>query len=293
MRISTSYQYSAFQSNIDSAGQALFKIQQEISSGKRINTPSDDPFGTTQVMQSTELQAGLTQYMANLNTAQGSLTFTDQALSNTSTLATQAYQYAVSGANAATDQQSRDAMAQEVATLQQQLVQLANSQGPSGQYLFAGQQNATAPFAVNGNTLSYSGDGNDVIVQTSPTDTMVVNTQGQAMYTDLYNQLESLKNDLQGGNSGALSDTDISALQGSINTVNSARGEVGAKLQLVTNLTSQYQTRSDQLTTSISNVQDVNMAQAISDYGSASLAYQAALSVATQGFKMSILNFIQ
>lgn len=292
MRISTSYQYDSYQQEIDAAQNAMYVAGQQVATGKRINAPSDDPFGIQTVLTAGSFRNGIAQYTANLNTAKGYLNFTEQALTDTGSLMDRANQLALSGANGATTQDGRNAMVTEISDMQSQLISLGNTRGASGQYIFGGQKNSTVPFTLAGTTLTYNGDGNNVTVETSPTSAMTVNTQGGTLYTRAYQQLETLKNDLTGGNLGEISGVDVPAVQATIATINNLRGAVGSKLQSITDLNSQYARRSDELTKSISDVQDVDVAKAITQYTQAQTAYQAALSVTGQLNKLSLLNYI-
>jgi flagellar hook-associated protein 3 FlgL len=113
------------------------------------------------------------------------------------------------------------------------------------------------------------------------------------MFIDAYAALESLKNNLQGGNNGALSGIDIPAIQGAMDDFNRERGGIGAKLQQLTQQKTDYQRRIDELSVGISNVEDVDLAEAMVEYQLAETAYTAALNVASQGFGLSLMDFIR
>src|SRR5690349_2087179 len=146
MRISTDYQYNSFRYNIQSADQRLATVSDQLSSGRRINQPSDDPVGIGHAISIKSLQTSIQQYTSNLNLAKGSLGITDNAVSSMSDLMNQAYQLAVEGASSTTDQTARNAMVAQVTALQSQLVNLANTQSPDGSYIFAGQLNNSVPY---------------------------------------------------------------------------------------------------------------------------------------------------
>jgi len=293
MRISTNYQFSTYQYNLQIADQNLVNISDQLSSGKKINEPSDDPVGFGQAISMQSLQAGIQQYVSNLNTANGSLGTADNTLSSMSTQMNQAYSLAVEGASSTMDQTSLNAIVSQISQIQSQIVNLANTQGPDGSYLFAGQKTSTEPYTVQGNTLVFNGDTNTINAEIGPGQTLQSNVLGEPMITTMYNNLETLKNDLSGGNTGAISDVDIANIQSSLSTISATRGQVGAKMQTISSLTSQYQVQSDNLTKNISNIEDVDMASAAVQYQEASQAYSAALSVVGQGSTLSLLDFIK
>lgn len=271
----------------------LSEAQQQVSSGKRITKLSDDPFGAVSSLSLRSLRSSIEQYTSNLNSAKGSLGYSEQALSDTSDLIKRAYSLAVQGANGATTQDSREGIISEITQIQSRVVDLANTRGPKGEYIFAGQNNDTQPYTVLASTgISFSGDTNSVVVETDANSTMAVNTPGEPMFSNLYNQLETLKNNLIGGNTGAISNVSIADMQASQKAFDTARAHVGVKLQTVADLTSQFSRRKDELTTNISDIEEVDYAEAITKYSLAQTAYQAALTVAGQGSKMSLMDFI-
>jgi flagellar hook-associated protein 3 FlgL len=239
------------------------------------------------------LSSAITQYQSNLTSANGWLGATDNALSSVGTSIQSAYTLAVQGANSSTTQSERDTMANQIQQLETNLVNLGNSQSPTGAYIFAGQKTTAAPFSVSGTTLTYNGDTNPVVVQTGASSTMNVNTPGSPLITNAYNNLETLRQDLLNGNLTALSGTDVANMQSSLDAVNQERGNVGAKVQTISDMTSDYTRRTTDLTQQISNVQDVDVAQTITKYQSASTAYQAALELTSQGFGLSLVNYIK
>lgn len=292
MRISTAYQFNNLELNIQQATGRLYDAQQLVSTGRRINQLSDDPAGVAHALSLKTLSATIDGYNTNLNTAKGVLGYTDNALSDINDLVGSAYQAALQGANSSTDQVARNGLANQITELQQRLVSQGNSRGPSGQYIFAGQKNDAPPYTVGPTGIVYNGDNNNVVVATDPTTTMVVSSPGDPMISDLYNKLDALKNDLIGGNTAALSGVDVQNFQDAQTQISTMRGQVGAKMQTIQNMTSQNAQRKVDLTSSISDIEDVDMSQAIIGFQQAQNAYQAALSVTGQSFKFSLMDFI-
>ncbi len=293
MRVSTSYIYEFSSAAIQNAQQAEVALQQQISTGKRLNQPSDDPFGMYQSLTLTSLKNTLNQYSSNLTYAKQFLSESDNALSSINDMTGQAYQLAVQAANSTTDQNARMGMVNQVTQMQQQLLALANSQGANGEYLFAGQKTQAAPFSVVAGALTYAGDNNNVNVEVGPGQTMAVNTQAGTMFTNLYNQLQTFKNDLSSGNVSALSGVDITNLQNSQTAILQARGSIGGNLQEVTSLTSANALRTNDLTAQISNLTDANIAQVATQYQSAATVYQAAITMAAQASTLSLASYLQ
>src|ERR1044072_3480492 len=275
MRISTRYQFDTFQSDIRIAQERLTKVSQQLATGKRINDPSDDPVGVGKSINMRSLRSSMDQYKANLESARGDIGYVDTTAGEIGDLMREAYQISVEGASAATDQSGRNAMASRVASLQSRIVDLANTKGPDGNYIFSGQKTTTKPYTLMGSTLQYNGDLNASYVEVGPGETTQTNTVTEPIITQIYSRLESLKNNLQGGQVGAISGIDIAAIQDSQSKVLARRGDVGARLQTIDDLSSQWQRRSDELTISISDVEDVDVSEAAVRYQQANQAYTA------------------
>jgi flagellar hook-associated protein 3 FlgL len=159
MRISTYMLNANGLSGIEQDESALSQTQNELSSGKSINTPADNPVGAVQALQLTNANAQYQQYIANGQSANTSLTFEQTALSSaTNTLQSirDLIVQANNGSNNATDLQD---IATQVSALESQLLGTANSQNAQGGYLFSGYATNTQPF-IRGSSgsITYVGD---------------------------------------------------------------------------------------------------------------------------------------
>lgn len=148
MRVTPGVISAQIASALARAQEALARQQAMIASGKRITTPSDDPAGTSQAATIRSRQAAVDQFRRNLQEARSGLGGADSALRAVLETITRAQEAAIQGSNdtlAATDRQS---LADEVNQRLEALVDLANSRGSRGQYLFGGQETRTAAYTV-------------------------------------------------------------------------------------------------------------------------------------------------
>ena len=159
MRVSTTMLNESALNAILQDQTALSSIQNQLSTGKNINSPADNPVGAVQLLQLTGASAQYQQYLSNGQSASTNLTLEQSALSSaTNTLQSirDLIVQANSGTNNASDLQ---AIGAQVKQLEQQLLGTANSQNAQGQYLFAGYSLSTQPF-VRGSSgaVAYVGD---------------------------------------------------------------------------------------------------------------------------------------
>lgn len=135
------------------------RLQQQVSSGRRINSAADDPVGAAQM---TLFQQGIDRiqtYSANADTAERRLSLEESSLNQVTDVLQRARELVVQagGASALTDE-ARQSIANEIKELRASLVDIANTQDGEGRYLFAGNAVQTRPFAVSGNAVNYLGD---------------------------------------------------------------------------------------------------------------------------------------
>src|SRR5690606_9167286 len=125
----------------------LGRSDQQLSTGRRISMPSDDPSGTEAAMRlRTSIQAG-EQYIRNVDEALSWLEATDSALDHVTQVMQRARELILYGANGTLPEESRQALADEMEQLLEDLVNVANSK--HGQrYLFAGENTLQQPFTV-------------------------------------------------------------------------------------------------------------------------------------------------
>lgn len=293
MRVSTSYQYRVYSDTIRTAQERTFEAQRRLLTGKRVETMSDDPVAGSLILSAKGIKQSVEQYNTNLRAAKDYLGSSELAVNDINALLRNAYQSAVRAANGVYDQESRTALANDIATMQKRLVDLGNSKGSTGQYLFAGQQNDSAAFTVSGSVLTFNGDTNNINIETGPGETMAVNSQLGATLVQAYADLEKLRVDLIGGNLGAISGVDLPAIQSRMSDMRKELSLIGSKSASVIELGNQNGRRMDELQSQISDLEEVDMAAALTEYQAAQTAYQAAMQTAASGFGLSLLDFIR
>ncbi|MBS0373532.1 MAG: flagellar hook-associated protein FlgL [Proteobacteria bacterium] len=165
MRISSSYMSQAF---LDALGQQqtnLAQTQQQISTGLRFSQPSQDPSAATQALEIQSSIDQISQYGTNANLAQSRLSIEDSQLSTLTNVLQRVRNLAVQAANASQTADTRASIAGEIQQQIQGVLQIANAQDGSGQYLFSGTASGTAPFSQTAGTFSYAGNQTQRLVQ--------------------------------------------------------------------------------------------------------------------------------
>jgi flagellar hook-associated protein 3 FlgL len=136
---------------------AIAKLQQQLTSGKTINKPSDDPTGTNAAMQTRQELAGAMQYARNISDGLGVLNQTDSTLQNMITQVHVVRDRTVLASNGGTmSDASRKAIATEVSGLRDSLLGLANT-AVQGKPVFGGITGGTAAYDATGAYIGYGG----------------------------------------------------------------------------------------------------------------------------------------
>jgi flagellar hook-associated protein 3 FlgL len=162
----------------------LSDLNIQLSTGKRINQPSDDPVGAARALDLSHLTADVTQYQRNITTANARLGLEDQTLSNVSGVLGRVRTLLLQAANGSQTDETRGDIAAEMVQLRQQLLGQANSKDGQGDYIFAGNRTGTAPFASQ-NGVSYLGDDGQRMVAAGPGLQVATGDPGSAVFADI------------------------------------------------------------------------------------------------------------
>lgn len=136
---------------------ALLRLQSQLSTGYRIQAPSEDPTAALRAQGIQRLLELKGQVKTNLNTSQSFLSATDTAISNVTTMLSNARALAVEAAGVTASPEQRRAAAVEVGRILEQLVDAGNQEF-RGRYLFAGSQMTERPFSFQGNYVRFEGN---------------------------------------------------------------------------------------------------------------------------------------
>lgn len=188
MRISS---IQAFNNGVNGIGRNysnVIRTQEQISSGKRILTPADDPVASVRLLQLSQQEAVLGQYKDNLTAAKNSLTQEETTLNSVNTVLQRIRELAVQAGGGALSAEDRKSIAKELGERETELLNLMNSRNARGEYLFAGFQGKTEPFTRNPDgTYSYFGDEGQRSLQVAGSTTVPINDNGKRLFEDVIN----------------------------------------------------------------------------------------------------------
>jgi flagellar hook-associated protein 3 FlgL len=182
MRISTAGMHHAALNALLGQQSVLSRTQQQIASGKRVQTPADDPVAAVHIMELQRALAESDQFTRNADMAKNRLTLEEQALGDANTLITRVRELTVQGNNGSVDPASRRMLATEVRSRLKELVDIANRRDANSEFLFSGYATLTQPFAQTGATIGYFGDQGNRALQIGPDQRIVDGHSGSDVF---------------------------------------------------------------------------------------------------------------
>lgn len=182
LRISTSTVYDQNQMQFNMQQTLLMHTQLQVSSGRRMVTPADDPAAAARVLEITQSDSMNTQYATNRTSATNSLSLVDGAFQNISNLLQTMRQSATAAGNGVLTNAERQAMASDLNAQLQDLIGQANSTDGAGNYLFSGFQGTTKPFTQTAAGVAYNGDDGQRMVQVAASRQMAMTDPGSDLF---------------------------------------------------------------------------------------------------------------
>ncbi|HUO95028.1 MAG TPA: flagellar hook-associated protein FlgL [Steroidobacteraceae bacterium] len=203
MRISTSYLSQAFVDALDRQQSALALTQQQISTGLKFNQAAQDPSAASTSLGIQATLDQLTQYGTNSNLAQTRLSIEDSTLGTLTNTLQRVRDLAVQAVNATQTRETRASIATEIQQQLAGIVQLANAQDGSGQYLFSGTASGTTPFTESNGTFSYAGNQTQRFVQIGSNRQVADGDTGTRVFQQIRNGNGTFVVSASGANTGA------------------------------------------------------------------------------------------
>lgn len=168
MRISSWMLYQTGINGILDRQAELAKLQQQIASGRKLQTAADDPAGAAIALNLERGLADITQWNRNAERLRSRLAREETTLGEIGNVLTRVRELALTGANATQSSETRSMLATELRQIHSQLLELANTRDESGRYIFGGYQDGSAPFVKQGDSVVFTGDAGERRLQIGP-----------------------------------------------------------------------------------------------------------------------------
>lgn len=267
---------------------------EQLSNGKRINRPSDDPVGIGQSMALRTQVAQSKQYRKNADMANSWLDATEGALNEMSSTLTRAQGLAVQGANDTLGAASRQALATEVDELLQHAVQVANTD-VGERYIFGGYKTTQQPYTPVGAfspAPAYNGDNGVIQYELGGGNKIAVNVTGPDAFGQVFNALVSLRDALQANDTAAISGA-VGSITAASDHVLEVRAEVGARMNRLERTKERLDLLDESLKKVLSNVEDADAAEVITELKTRESVYRASLAAGARLLQPTLMDFLR
>jgi flagellar hook-associated protein 3 FlgL len=271
----------------------LGDIQQQMTSGKLINRPSDSPTGAIQAMQFRGDIRAQDQYSRNAEDGLGWLGILDSTLGTMVTQVQRARDLTLQGISTGADSstQTRGALAAELDGVLASLIGDANTTYLN-RPVFGGTTAGAVAYDPFG---SYVGDSGSVMRTVAPGVTVRVDSSGPDTFGSgsgqLFAVLSKISSDLRTDPS-ALSG-DLSQLDAAATTLSAQRSDVGARYNRITQMKQNADNRIIDLKNQLSDIEDIDLPKTITELQLQQTAYQAALSATAKVLQPSLMDFLK
>lgn len=306
MKVSTSMFFDNASTQLGNIQGSLSKTQEQLSTGKQINRPSDMPDKASLITRLESELARQASYQSNLKVVNTRLQAQETALKNTSDVMFRFKELAVQASNDTLSAADRKSIALEMTQLKEQILSLANSQDSNGNYLFAGSRVGKAPFAQDPHgAVVYQGDQSRMVVPVGDNRRMNLNIPGSDAFVHLvrddpkgkkvgigfFQALNDLVNAV-----GAVDRPNIQRGIGELDKmqqgISDANAQVGTDMNVVDSQNSVLDEITLRLKSTRSDVEDLDYTEAITKMNKDQLALEAAQSSFAKISQLTLFSYI-
>lgn len=283
---------------IATARQRISTAQEQLSSGKRINRPSDDPVGADTVIRLRTTQAQLQRFTNNAAAGKEALLFGDDALNQYQEVLDRARALLTRAASDPTVVEASEPIAIELDGITTRLQQLVNAQS-GDYYVFGGTRIGTPPFDVNG-VLNATAT-TEVTVQIEPEGTLVATgVTAESFVSDatgtIVDALKAASAAIRGtGNAAA----DRTTVRGTLDRLNDfttlssvARTKIGERLNHLDEVTERLSQYNLSIEQTAQRIEGVDLAEAAVNLTATNTALDAILQASSKFGRRSLLDFL-
>jgi flagellar hook-associated protein 3 FlgL len=302
MRIGTAYAQQIAIDGISERQSRLLEVQGQLSSGRRVNSPSDDPAAAAEAERLRSREARLGSEQRAIEQARLMLGSADGALGDATDLLQSGRESLLAAANATNVAADRDKYAEQLRQVREQLLAVANRSDGTGGFIFGGQGAVAAPIDSTGtvytppagtqqvgqemvNPVSLDGRENFTAIRTA--------TGTESIFAQLDAAIATLSDpNATSTVATAAANTALSAVDRALDRFSYTRTMVGERLKAIDAHEEAVATGSIDNQARLSNLVDVDFAKAISEMTQHQTALQAALQSYARISKLSLFDYV-
>ncbi len=275
-------------------------LQEQLSTGARVNRPSDDPIDARRAINVRVLLQKNEQFIANIDDLQPQLADGEAALQGIVSIFQRALELTTQAANGTNGQEQLDAIALEIDGLLESALTASNTR-TNGRTIFSGTRTLEDAFTatrVGGEITAVTYQGNDQVISVDISDGAQVgaNIPGSVAFqetVDIFTVLIGIRDDMRAGNQANLSAVRIDQISAAMDQSLGGLARIGAISNRLDRTSNALQDGNVQLKALLSDKIDADFADTVLNLNVAQNAYEAALSAAGRILQTSLLDFIR
>jgi flagellar hook-associated protein 3 FlgL len=291
MRVTEGTNYRNLLADIARGKERLQSAQMQISSGKRVSSPSDDPSAASDIVRLSSEKSETAQYQRNLSFARSKLEFTDTVLDSVERVAERVRTLAQL---AVSDNADSSMYRAEVDGLRDQLISSANATH-AGRFIFGGSVTTEAPFAKAGDsTVSYQGNDEEMTVQAGRARTLETQIPGSEIFNgpvDIFETMSDLSAAMQSQDKDAIHALTL-RIEQFAETVSVSRTRIGNYINNVTNLESEMTSARLARESDLTEAQAADLAEAITAFQMSENALQATMTIGARISQLNLMDYL-
>lgn len=282
--------------NLNNNMTRMDNLQNQLSTGRRINKPSDDPVGISFSMRYRSELSSNEQYQSNVDAGLSWLSFSDTTMNQAGSVMQRARELAVAASNGTNPQAALDTMKKEVDQLYEQIVDIGNSQF-NGKYVFNGQLTDVKPYTL-ANAKIESTDNSLIEFEVGAAVRIPVNVLGSKIFgnpTDpdnVFKAIQDFSTALAAGDFTAINDS-VDILDSRMTKMLDVRADIGAKTNRIELVEARLKDISLNVESLQSKTEDADMSIVITNLKTDENVYQASLAAGSKLIQPSLMDFLR
>jgi len=323
VRVTNRMMVETVQRNIHMNMQRINRLHEQLSGGRRVSRPSDDPVAVSRSMALTSALSRNEQFVQNIDDSLSWISATESTLGNISDVLQRARELLIYGASKIHSQAEREAIAAEIDQSLNHLVELGNMEN-NGRHLLAGFATITPPYSRTGDTFTYLGDNGAITHEVSAFATVEVNVHGVALFgnvyentvtgvrvirfdgagpgpdeveigrgTGVFNKLLEIRDAVLGGAVEQLSGTLLPEIDMVMSNVLSQRSLLGARINRLEAGQQRFGMEELNIRELRSRNEDIDFARQLTEFKMQESIYQASLATAARVITPTLLQFLR
>jgi flagellar hook-associated protein 3 FlgL len=299
MRVTQSMLTQNMLRNLSQSYSRLGKIQDQLSTGKKITRPSDDPVVAIKGMEYRTNLTEVEQFKRNFSEAHNWIETSDSALDEATQVLHRIRELVVQASNDTYETSQRQHIAKEISELRDHLVSIANTQ-VAGKYIFNGSDTLNPPVNLANSTNKVSTNSEQVKIELLKGIQIPVNVDPTKVFTysstpgnGLFSDIETLEKDLQAGKTGQDLNKYLEYLDKHLGKILSERAELGARNNRIELMEARVEEQEVIAHRILSDNEDADIERVITDLKTQESVHRAALGVGARIIQPTLLDFLR